>query len=150
MFLNSAFCTDERLQVQMDMDGIVIMLNSFSAIRLPLTFVGMRKRITHSRDTLRKTLHSSRFKFELQLSQVGEHRILLMSSEFGVLSNFADAFRRACQVLVPEDVCRTTVLTNNLRGDFLKVNYKDVLWVLSAMDRAVDELRKRFPDVSMH
>ena len=147
VLLSACYCdpTESLEEFRPDLDGMVIIYQNFAAINRNLPFGNLKGIVRSSHSILNKTQKRSTLPWSLALSQINKLGISLVCSDCHSLRQFRQTFE---DILWGTTLPCLTKLHNKPCSGFVNVYANDAEWILSCLDKAVQVLHRRNPQVS--
>jgi len=135
--------------LQPDLDGLVIVTRHFNDVRMTLKTVTIYRDGMSAKHILGKTSRRDAHWYPMVISNMGTHRLHLMSTQKDSLQHFKTSFLNVLQHTDARERARQTIRLNNLKENRLKVYDNDVHFVYRLLETALSRLRTRYPRVSI-
>ena len=148
--LTPSYCPDVEgsLELKTDLDGLVIILDKFASIRMPVTFINFQKPVCYARPVVGKT-RCKHLTWQILLSQSLETQLTLLANHKDPLQQFYGRFKRVFERMDARDKQRPSILRNSINSKFLKVyHHNDQEFFLGLLDMALDNVRRSYHEVS--
>ena len=149
--LISSQCSQPQLKLkkyQVDMDGLFVACRHFSSIRLQITNIYFKSKVSPAKSIVGKTQNRDTLRYALFLTELGGYFVHLMSFNPEPLTEFKKEFQRQMKNVPPAEFNRPSILRNAFNLDRMKVMPEDVEYMLKLLDKALTSLRHRHPLVS--
>lgn len=143
LLASTGFHAPDKLQV--DIDGVVIATKKFGDLNIQVPFISLNSLFGRTKNLTKTDYHGNIF-WEKNISQFGQFKLSLASSDSSILQHFPKIVENVLHSSAPEERKRTTIRRQDLSSGYLKINSQDVNFIYEKLDFACTILKEKYPD----